>query len=42
MNLKKGEKPERMWANANVNPKQISEYYYDYQVQKINKEEETT
>lgn len=39
---KKGEKPERMWANANVNPKQISEYYYDYQVQKINKEEGTT
>lgn len=34
---KENEKPERMWANQNVNPKQISEYYYDYQVQPVKK-----
>jgi hypothetical protein len=34
---KENEKPEIMYANQFVNPKQIFEYYYDYQVQLINK-----
>lgn len=38
---KEGELPERMWANQNCcgsgNPKKYSyDYYYDYQVEKIN------
>lgn len=34
---KENEKPEIMCANQFVNPKQIFEYYYDFQVQLINK-----